>query len=595
MKRLIILTITTLSVIGCAQSNQENNAAQEEVKMPFVWQAANVYFLLTDRFNNGDSSNDVNFDRTNETGKLRGFEGGDLKGITQKIEEGYFTDLGVTAIWMTPIVEQNHGRTDEGTGVSYGFHGYWAKDWTSIDPNYGTKDDLKTLIETAHKKGIRILLDAVINHTGPVTKKDPVWPNDWVRTEPKCQFNNYETTVRCTLVKNLPDIRTESNETVDLPPQLVAKWKEEGRYEEELAELDAFFKRTGHPRAPRFYIMKWLSDYITEFGIDGYRVDTVKHTEEYVWQEFREECDYGFNQWKENHPDKVLDENAFYLVGEVYNYDINTGQYFDFGDKKVNYFDKAFTSLINFDLKRNSKQEDYETIFKSYASLLEKDLKGYSVLNYLSSHDDGQPFDPAREKPFETAIRLLLSPGASQIYYGDESARSLVIEGTVGDATLRSFMNWDELEKNKEVIIHWQKLGQFRANHPAIRISETNMFFAIPAWIILLIPSMLIAYGVWRLGYMFRSFRLGNYFSDESVNHLLVFSLCGFVGQFFAPLFDALAGLVASLSTSEANFDLYLNIDGLEGAQLLAWATFVTVAWILREGIRLAKENEEFV
>jgi|TARA_B100000315_G_scaffold33967_1_gene28693 hypothetical protein len=134
-----------------------------------------------------------------------------------------------------------------------------------------------------------------------------------------------------------------------------------------------------------------------------------------------------------------------------------------------------------------------------------------------------------------------------------------------------------------------------RANHPAIRISETNMFFAIPAWIIFLIPSTLMAYGVWRLGCMFRSFRLGNYFSDVSVNHLLVFSLCGFVGQFFAPLLDALAGLVASLSTSEANFDLYLSIDGLEGVQLLAWATFVTVAWILREGIRLAKENEEFV
>ena len=66
---------------------------------------------------------------------LRGFEGGDIKGITQKIKEGYFTDLGINAIWMTPIVEQIHGGTDEGTGVTYGFHGYWAKDWTKIDPN----------------------------------------------------------------------------------------------------------------------------------------------------------------------------------------------------------------------------------------------------------------------------------------------------------------------------------------------------------------------------------------------------------------------------------------------------------------------------
>lgn len=92
-------------------------------------------------------------------------------------------------------------------------------------------------------------------------------------------------------------------------------------------------------------------------------------------------------------------------------------------------------------------------------------------MNYLSSHDDGSPFDALREKPFETANRLLLSPGTSQVYYGDESARSLVVEGTEGDATLRSFMNWEAINsdpKTKDVLTHWQKLGQFRQRHPAV-------------------------------------------------------------------------------------------------------------------------------
>jgi alpha-amylase len=476
MKKLIVLLCIPLMMNNCKQKEEQSEkmdkvASAEASAVPFVWDAANLYFLLTDRFNNGDPTNDVNFDRTKKTGVLRGFEGGDIRGITQKIKEGYFTDLGINAIWMTPVVEQIHGGTDEGTGVTYGFHGYWAKDWTRIDPNYGTAEDLHELVAEAHARGIRIVLDAVINHTGPVTPKDPVWPEEWVRTDKQCSYDNYDNTVSCTLVANLPDIRTESNDEVDLPPQLVQKWKSEGRYEQELAELDAFFERTGYPRAPRFYIIKWLTDFITEFGIDGYRADTVKHTEAYVWQEFKTECDYAFKEFKKNNPEKVMDDNEFYLVGEVYNYGISGGQWFDFGDKKVNYFDNAFESLINFEFKWNAKELDYEALFKKYHSILQGELKNLSVLNYLSSHDDGSPFDAERKKPFETATKLLLSPGTSQVYYGDESARVLVVEGAVGDANLRSFMNWEEMatsSKTKEVLEHWQKLGKFRQKHPAI-------------------------------------------------------------------------------------------------------------------------------
>ncbi|WP_411767320.1 alpha-amylase family glycosyl hydrolase [Winogradskyella sp. A3E31] len=468
----IILVISGVLVFACKSDHKkEAQDIQETTETNFVWEGANIYFLLTDRFNNGDTSNDINFDRTKTTGKLRGFKGGDIKGVTEKIKEGYFSDLGINAIWMTPIVEQIHGGTDEGTGLSYGFHGYWTKDWTTIDPNFGTPEDLRQLVETAHNNGIRILLDAVINHTGPVTEKDPVWPNEWVRTEPQCAYDSYENTVTCTLVKNLPDIKTESNEAVELPPQLVEKWKAEGRYEQEVKELDAFFERTGHPRAPRFYIMKWLTDYITDYGIDGYRVDTVKHTEEFVWQEFKDECDFAFKRFKESNPDKVLDDTPFYLVGEVYNYGISSGMAFDFGDKKVNYFDDAFNSLINFEMKWNAAQQDYETQFSNYSKSLNSNLKGYGILNYVSSHDDGQPFDPMRKKPFEAATRLLLTPGASQIYYGDESARVLAVDSAVGDANLRSFMNWEAItnsDSTKEVLTHWQKLGKFREKHPAV-------------------------------------------------------------------------------------------------------------------------------
>ncbi len=471
MKKL--LTLLLGFVLACSSNKKAMRTGSGQV--PFLWENATVYFLLTDRFHNGDPANDMNFGRTSQAAKLRGFMGGDLQGITRKIEEGYFGQLGVTAIWLTPIVEQIHAPTDEGTGLTYGFHGYWAKDWTALDPNFGTEADLARLVETAHKNGIRILLDIVINHTGPATEKDPVWPDEWVRTGPPCVYKNYETTVTCTLVENLPDIRTESNADVALPDLLKEKWRKEGRLEKELAELDAFFMRTGYPRSPRHYIIKWLTDYIRKFGVDGFRLDTVKHTEESVWSDLRREADVAFADWKKANPRKVLDNNPFYMTGEVYGYGISGGRMYDFGDRKVDYFAHGITSLINFEFKYDANNS-YEAIFSKYANLLNGPLKGHSVLNYLSSHDDGSPYDKQRTRPFEAGTKLLLTPGAAQIYYGDETSRPLDIPGTEGDATLRSFMNWDELDNNAErsghrvhdVLAHWQKLGQFRRAHPAV-------------------------------------------------------------------------------------------------------------------------------
>ncbi len=468
MKKLLFALFFVLTFVCC----KEGQKTSEEVTSttPFLWQNATIYFLLTDRFNNGNSNNDINFNRTNKTAVLRGFMGGDIQGITQKLNEGYFSDLGVNAIWFTPIVEQIHGDTDEGTGNTYGYHGYWTKDWTALDPNFGTYDDLEEMVKTAHSKGIRILMDAVLNHTGPVTKEDPVWPKEWVREGPTCQFTTYENTTACSLVANLPDILTDSNEEVALPEKLLTKWKNEGRLEQELQELEEYFERTGYSRNPRAYIIKWLTDYVNELGIDGYRVDTVKHADEKAWTELYEQGSYAFNNWKKKNSNQKLDDTAFYMMGEVYGYGISGGRDYDFGDKKVDYFAHGFNSLINFELKYDATK-DYESVFTKYDSLLHTAFTGKGVVNYLTSHDDGQPFDKAREKPFKTANILLLTPGTSQIYYGDETARNLTIEDAQGDATLRSFMNWDDLQQYKttqEIHQHWMKLGQFRNKHLAI-------------------------------------------------------------------------------------------------------------------------------
>lgn len=444
------------------------HAAHAAPPKPFLWENATVYFLLTDRFANGDKANDLAYGRQADAAPLRGFMGGDFKGLTAKIKSGYFDDLGVDVIWTTPPVEQIHAGTDEGTGKSYGFHGYWARDFTAVDANLGTEKDFRDFVDAAHARGIRVILDVVMNHTGPVTEADPVWPEDWVRTGPQCQYKDVPTTVSCTLVKNLPDFRTGSDTPVALPEALAAKWKAEGRYEREVKELDEFFARTGYPRAPRYYLMKWHADWVRKYGIDGFRGDTVKHTEPGVWAELRKVALAAHEDWKRANPKKVLGDGRFFMVAEVYNYNIAHGREFDMGGgAKADFFANGFDGLINFGMVHDAKG-DYESIFGKYAAQLAGPLKGYSVLNYMSSHDDGNPFDPARTKPFETANKLLLAPGAAQIYYGDETARRLDVAEATGDAKLRSFMNWGDVKAQAAVRAHWAKLGKFRHAHPAI-------------------------------------------------------------------------------------------------------------------------------
>ena len=453
----------------------------ESLAVPQVsnfWKNAIVYFLLTDRFNNGNKENDLSFGRKNDGALLRSFEGGDLKGITLKLKDGYFQKLGVNALWMTPVIEQIRGHTDEGTGKTWAYHGYWARDWTNLDPNFGTEEEFAEMVNLAHSQGIRVLMDVVMNHTGPVTETDPVWPEDWVRTEPPCNFKNYQGTVECTLVENLPDIRTESNSAVELPPFLVEKWRVEGRLQEEIESLNHFFDRTGYPRAPRFYIIKWFRDWVRKHGLDGFRIDTAKHTEAEIWDELEKECSEALREWKKANPEKAIDDEKFYMVGEVYNFFIEGSRDFDYGDQKVDFYANGFESLINFSFKGDANN-NYETIFSKYDKALnEGDFDGVSVLNYVSSHDDGSPFDNERSRSFEAGTKLLLCPGGVQIYYGDETARSLIIEGTQGDATLRSFMNWEDLEndeRTQQLLTHWRKLGRFRHEHLAVGAGRHQM------------------------------------------------------------------------------------------------------------------------
>src|SRR5262245_56358174 len=137
------------------------------VATPFDWANVTVYNAMVDRYFNGDSSNDHSYGRQDDGQREIGtWHGGDWVGLTQKLD--HIASLGVTALWISPIVEQVHGWVAGGSGdfKHYGYHGYWALDFTRLDQNFGTQAELQALVDAAHQRGIRVLVDVVVNHPG---------------------------------------------------------------------------------------------------------------------------------------------------------------------------------------------------------------------------------------------------------------------------------------------------------------------------------------------------------------------------------------------------------------------------------------------
>lgn len=491
----------------------------------FDWNNANVYFLLTDRFNNGNTANDHSYGRgldrdgnviEGEVGAAGSFHGGDFAGITAKIKEGYFTDLGVNAIWITPPFEQAHGWHAGDGFAFYAYHGYWLLDFTQPDANYGTEAEFAEMVDTAHEHGIRIVLDVIINHPGYATlldmdefgfgelkdgwedyyyytdastikaggdqsymvKSGENWENwwgaDWVRASEG--FSGYDKPGSGDILgslSGLPDFKTEAEKEVELPAFLVEKWEREGRLDEELRELDEFFARYDLPRTVLNYQIKWLTDWVRDYGIDGFRCDTAKHVEIEAWERLFTYTNDALDDWRAANPDKAMADEVtdFWTVGEVY----------DHGVKKDDYFGEGrFDALINFSMAKNLRNL---TVVPEMFAMMSERISGdpeFNVMSYISSHDTAL-FD--RNKLYEAASALMLSPGAVQIYYGDESARkSAFPESPYTDLKLRGFMNWDEIDT--DLLAHWQILGKFRQRHIAVgagaetQISASPYFFA---------------------------------------------------------------------------------------------------------------------
>ena len=210
----------------------------------FSWEDSLIYMIMTDRYINGNTSNDPS-----PTGAAAGADwmGGDIEGVTSKIQSGYFAELGVNVLWLTPLNTNAQGTGIAGDGQHdvAAYHGYWPVEPRQVDPRLGTADQLKTMVDAAHQSGIRVMMDYVVNHVHQdhtYYQDNPEWFNqgclcgsancDWTEHRLDCQFTTY-----------MPDVN----------------WKVRNASEQFIEDA-----------------LWWLE----EFDFDGARIDAVKHVED---------------------------------------------------------------------------------------------------------------------------------------------------------------------------------------------------------------------------------------------------------------------------------------------------------------------------
>ncbi len=296
---------------------------------------------MADRFANGDAANDqggltggplaTGFDPTNE-----GFyHGGDLKGLASKLD--YIKGLGTTAIWLTPSFK-NRAVQGSGSDASAGYHGYWITDFTQVDPHLGTNADMKTLISAAHAKGMKVYFDIITNHTADVISYDGgtyTYVNKAAKPYKDAQGNAFDDAAvagkpACTGGGTAHDCFPAMSPATSFPyvPK-VADADKDVKVPAWLNDTTLYHNRgdsTYAGESATYGDFSGLDDLFTEnpkvvsgmediykswvdFGVDGFRIDTVKHVNMQFWQSFSPAIlDHA----------KATGKNNFFMFGEVY-------------------------------------------------------------------------------------------------------------------------------------------------------------------------------------------------------------------------------------------------------------------------------------
>ncbi|TQV81378.1 alpha-amylase [Exilibacterium tricleocarpae] len=383
---------------------------------------------MPDRFNNGNPDND---NGSKEHAISRGgldvtskwaFHGGDMQGLEQKLD--YLKEMGITAIWMTPIL-RNKAVQDGG----FAHHGYWIVDFTEIDSHFGTNADLKSLIEAAHAKGMKIFFDIITNHTADVIKYRECHEADG-RMKAGLSRCEYKSLAQVAAGDTYTPFVPEAEQHVKFPawlndPQYYhnqgdTTFTGENSLYGDFVGLDDLNTEDPRVLAGMIDIYKNI---IREFKPDGFRIDTVRHVQMPFWQAFGPAImDYAREQGIPN----------FHIFGEVYDPDPAVLSRFTTEGKLPAVLDFGFQHAAAEVFYRGKDVEVLKTLFDNDDYYNDADSQADLLLNFLGNHDMGRPgyfinrdmaaIDPAEklQRSILSHAFMYLSRGIPVVYYGDE-------------------------------------------------------------------------------------------------------------------------------------------------------------------------------
>lgn len=432
-----VVPVTAIDQYGNSHAGQTTITVKKRVKAnsnDFDWDEAVIYFMMTDRFNDGNKANNDAYGvgDYNPEGPSS-YHGGDFAGVTQKINEGYFDNLGINTIWITPVVENVlDNMQDSSTKIdSYGYTGYWAKNFTKLNAHLGTLEEFHTMINTAHDHGIRIMVDVVINHAGYKTDTEP------------SEFAGM--------------LRGEEDRVAD---------------NDILSELDGLPDFLTEKAQVRKQLIAWQQAWVTNLGktsrgdtIDYFRVDTVKHVESTTWSAFKNAMTEASSKFK--------------MIGEYYGASytddfgyLNSGtmdSLLDFGfNDMANSFVTGSLESVEKQLEQRNAVIDNNGTFGSFInSHDETGLKTY--LDSLTNENGSDKYTTAQADALAkvAASLYITAKGQPVIYYGEEIG--LTGENNYPYSENRYDMKFNNLSETETAMLkHYQTLLSIRKSYSKV-------------------------------------------------------------------------------------------------------------------------------